>query len=394
MHIQDAKKIISSASAIRIRQKLQPAGGKGDKVFPSTYEGAQYAEEIRLIDGKQVPVVHLDSVQSQANRMELALLKAIKAGRIKLPLVQVDFPAAHHDLVDIGIITSLDAPHRLADAIFRDSLKDGMEFRKTEEGKILDTASIYNATDLYTLCPTALLFGIWDSTGPKGGLGVKFQRSIVSEIVAFDVVKGVKTSSRIDPLGIVLNAGVAYRDLSQPGGWTLEQKDSQGKSLSKVGKEGKPSELNHGNVTPSISTTAGGITFDYALQTTVISLPSLRRLQFPIGSKIDRETNESAHTVLALLGLCAFLLSQEDGYDLRSRCLLVPEDKAAWEILGNDGSIELIDFDSNTACALYNDAVDDAAKHGLRFMEQNLTLQPSEGLAKLVLKSQELSKNS
>ena len=73
--------------------KLQPAGGEGTKVFPPTYAGAVYATEKRRLPGHAEPVecVLLDSVQSQANRMEEALQQAVDAGRLKIPLVEVDF---------------------------------------------------------------------------------------------------------------------------------------------------------------------------------------------------------------------------------------------------------------------------------------------------------------
>src|ERR671918_95427 len=72
---------LGQISALRAITRLVPAGGDGDKVFPPTYasEGRNtpphYHEETRLIDGKEVKVVVLDSVQSQANRLEEALLK-------------------------------------------------------------------------------------------------------------------------------------------------------------------------------------------------------------------------------------------------------------------------------------------------------------------------------
>jgi CRISPR-associated protein Csb1 len=107
--------------AIRFVARLQPAGGRGDKVFPPTYAGGQYANEERIdAHGEVKKVVLLDSVQSQANRMEQALLAAYRAGRVQLPLVTVDF-SGHGELREIGEITVLDAPHRLADAILRDS---------------------------------------------------------------------------------------------------------------------------------------------------------------------------------------------------------------------------------------------------------------------------------
>src|SRR5712691_5889587 len=86
------------ATAIRCRVTLQPAGGEGTKVFPPTYAGAIYATEKRRLPDHTDPVdcVLLDSVQSQANRMEEALQQAIDSERFKkagvtLPLVEVDF---------------------------------------------------------------------------------------------------------------------------------------------------------------------------------------------------------------------------------------------------------------------------------------------------------------
>ena len=68
------KAVASSAAAFRCVTEFQPAGGPGDKIFPPTYEGGRYAVEKRMVDERLVDCVLLDSVQSQANRMELALL--------------------------------------------------------------------------------------------------------------------------------------------------------------------------------------------------------------------------------------------------------------------------------------------------------------------------------
>ncbi|MEZ6078026.1 MAG: type I-U CRISPR-associated RAMP protein Csb1/Cas7u [Pirellulaceae bacterium] len=98
-------------------------------------------------------------------------------------------------------VTSLQAPHRIADAILRDSLHDGTPFRKSEIGKQIDSVNNRNATPCSRFA-LATVFGVWDSTGPKGGLGAKFARALVSEIVGFNATSGVKTGSRIDPLEI------------------------------------------------------------------------------------------------------------------------------------------------------------------------------------------------
>lgn len=84
------------AAAIRCITGLQPAGGKGDKVFPPTYAvernaTSRYALEKRRIDGQEVDTVLLDSVASQANRMEEALLAAWEERRLDLPVISIDF---------------------------------------------------------------------------------------------------------------------------------------------------------------------------------------------------------------------------------------------------------------------------------------------------------------
>lgn len=364
--------------AIRCRRRLQPADGSGGKVSPPTYEGGQYAKEERIINGQTVKCVLLDTVQSQANRIEQALKAAYYhpgAKSADIPIIGVDF--AGQGLPEVGWITSLDAPHRIADAILRDSLSGGVKFRESDDGQAFTNASLQDATALFRLCPTALLLGMWDSTGPKGGMGSKFQRALVSEIVGVNAVVGVKTSSRIDPLNISANAGPVFRD--KDGGWTLDASD---KKAEKIGKEGKPSEINHGNVTPSLSD-SGGITMDYALQTTVISLAALRRLHFPV-AKGDADV--AARTALAALGICGAVLAQADA-DLRSRCLLIPDEAACWEFIGSTGSVVPYSVDAESAKALLAQSVAQAEKSGLKWQRDVLILQPSAPFVDLVKRS-------
>jgi CRISPR-associated protein Csb1 len=154
---------VASDAALRRRQRLQPAGGKGDKIFPPTYPedrrgaGPRHVYERRRIDGAEVWCVLVDSVQSQANRLEEALLAAFRDGSITLPHVTVDFTGK--ELAGVGEITSLDAPHRVYDAILRDSLLDGQPFMKSPLGLRLAEAKPGDATALLEASPTALLFG-------------------------------------------------------------------------------------------------------------------------------------------------------------------------------------------------------------------------------------------
>jgi CRISPR-associated protein Csb1 len=385
--------VAGTAAAFRCVTEYQPAGGPGDKVFPSTYQGGRYAVEKRCLPGEAEPVlcVLLDSVQSQANRMEMALLDAWEREQIPLPVIAVDF--AGHALLKVLRITSLEAPHRIADALLRDSLLDGKPFRQSELGKRIDDVDYRNATVLFELCPTTLVFGMWDSTGPKGGMGAKFARALVSEIVGLDAEVGVKTSSRIDPAQIVREAGPLYQAKDGAGiRWTLDEHEAahDKKGSIKLGKDGRPSEGNHGNVTPGIED--GGVTIRNALQTTVLSLPALRRLRFPLKGKSDLPIQDTARTTLAALGLCAAALVREHGCDLRSRCLLHPSEPIVWELLDKPGAApQTFVLSAAEAIAIYKTAVSEAKSAGLPWMDKELVLTPSPQLVTLVKRSQELA---
>ena len=392
--------VAGTAAAFRCVTDYQPAGGPGDKVFPPTYEGGKYATEERIDPdtGETKPCVLLDSVQSQANRMELALLEAHRAGKVTLPLIVTRFD--QEELPKPFTVNSLEAPHRAADALFRDSRLNGVMFRESDKGRILDTADFRNATGLFGLCPTALVFGLWDSTGPRGGLGTKFQRALVSEIVGYDAVPGVKTASRIDPARITLGAGPLYEReavANDSPDWTLNEQEAKksiasgGKaSFTKFKKTGKPSEAVHGNVTPTISD--GGFTISKATQTTVLSLAALRRLRFPLdgAAESDHETDVSARTALAALGLAAGTLARND-VDLRSRCHLFAESAPTWELLDRPGKPPIeFELSPDAALQLLADAIEEARKAGLPW-EDEIELTPSAELVELVRRSQELA---
>jgi CRISPR-associated protein Csb1 len=470
------KAVTENAAAFRCRRRLQPAGGEGDKVFPPTFAGAVYAVEQRRVfdsDGKvlaqPVTCVVLDTVQSQANRMEQALQEALDAKRLTIPVVKVDFsqwsPTGDLDadktagrLIDaVGTITSLQVPHRLADAILRDSeIEEGKKgsdgkipkvaFRKSRKGNALNTVSQQNATALYQLCPTALIFGMWDSTGPKGGLGAKFERAVVSEVVGVGASFGIKTASRIDPL-ITKTEGIEVFE-GNDGTWTLDRnaakKDPKSGQLILLGKgqkKGKVSNANLGNVTPSFTEygdnasgpdplkvqqltdsrfnllldspdalkqlearkgqmAAGGASIEYAEQLTTLSLIVLRRLRLPVCKKKDEKDDafsirasnaeQAGRVVLAALGLCAATLAFESGMGLRSRCLLWPDGAMEWELLDKPGSDPIpFSLTGEQATILLQQAVDAAKTAGLEWEEAPIKLVPQLKLVELVRLSQQ-----
>jgi len=388
MTLQELSQAVSGpAAAFRCRTRLQPAGGVGDKVFPPTYAGAVYAVEQRQVAGANGNIetrtcVLLDSVQSQANRMEDALQQAMDNGETlkgcPIPVLSVDFTGLGL-LDEVGRVTSLEAPHRAADAILRDSLLDGVPFRKSDKGKLLDDASLQNATPLYKLCPTALVFGIWDSTGPKGGLGAKFQRAMVSEIIGVNAQIGKKTSSRIDPLGMRAAAKVVKK---ADGSYEL--------AADKAKEAVSPSEVNHGNIPPDIKD--GGATIDYAEQVTVLSLPALRRLRFPVDGKTTVDRDNAGRTVLAALALTSAALAAESGFDLRSRCLLWPEGPLTWELLQTPGTPPAkLTLTSTDAIKLLKAAVEAAEKEGLEWFGETIKLVPAPNLIALLKRSQDIA---
>ncbi len=413
MNYSELAELTGSAAAVRRRQRLQPVGGPNDTIYPPTYpgegrsSGPRHVYEVRRINGADLVCVLIDSVQSQANRMEEALQAAIEREALPIPHIVVDF--RNQGLTGVSEITSLQAPHRVYDAILRDSLLDDTPFMESGIGRELALASPADAGALLTASPTALLFGAWHSTGGGGGIGAKFARVLVSEIIAVNVpvepapseasgyvqfkageeasgevrfkgaskgadtlyqTAGRRTSSRIDPLGILRKVEV-YQD------------DSKTWDTKKFGKakQVRPSEINHGNIAPSVA--ALGITCDYAEHTAVLSLAGLRRLRFGGGVK-----DTAGRAMIAALGITALLEQDAYGYALRSRCDLVCDGAAPLEIVLPDGSAQPIKLTLDTARKLYREAYEAAKKVGFEFPHEPLRLKPQDKLVAIVKESQ------
>lgn len=411
--------VAGGAVGIRCRTVLQPLGGPGDKVFPPTYgiipqsAETKYAIERRRVPGADggpgevVQSVVLDSVASQANRLELALLEAIRRGDLAAPVTSVDFTKS--GLAGLDKVSDYEAPHRIFDALLRDSYDAEHLFRNSPVGTAITEARPRDAAALHHHSPHTLVFGGWDSTGPRGGLGAKYERAITSEIVALDIETGVRTASRIDPAGIEKSAGPLY-EAPKGTAWVLDKSEAVldgsgnakllGKESGRGGETGRPSQANLGNVTPSIQRENGGITAGQIVGTTVLSFIQLRRLRFPTradGTAIDDRRTEAevaARTALAALGLTAAALAFEEGFDLRSRCVLVPEGPATFELIRREGSTFPFDLPSADALKLVDESADRAAAVGLPWRAGELLLRPADRLVELIKRSQDIAASS
>jgi CRISPR-associated protein Csb1 len=418
--LETLRKMVADDAALRRRQRLQPVGGVGDKIFPPTYPGEgpnappRHVFERRRLGDEVVWCALVDSVQSQANRLEECLKAASDEGRAEIPQVVVDFRG--RDLIGVATVSSLEAPHRVYDAILRDSLLEGRPFMESEVGRRLAAAKPEDASALLEISPTALLFGSWHSTGSGGGLGAKFARCLVSEVIAVDVpvefgladnrgrpeeprtaiqvirvalglpadeqgrfgeprTAGRRTGSRIDPLGVLRKVEV-YKSRS---GWAMTPEEA-GRDARKV----RPSEINHGNIPPTVQ--ALGVTCAYLEHTFVLSFAALRRLRF--GSS---ERDQAARAYLAALGLLALAEQDARGYALRSRCDLVCEGRAELELVRADGSTVPVDLDRDGALRLYQAALAETRRAGLQLRTEPLRLQPQDKLVELVRRSQQLA---
>lgn len=304
------KKATINAAGIRVRATLSPLNGSRH-VLPPTYADAPLKHNMTPLDANGVSAwVSVDSPASFANRVEEQLFRfnpGLAPLRVKVATTK-------------QTLSTMEMPHRAFDAILRDSFLDGTKFRKTDIGKGVVAASPKNASALLRYDPAMLLLGGWDSTGLGGNKGQerKWPAALSVEIFGTNAIPVGRAGGRLDPLGITLDAGRVIREGDSyrlvPEGET-PPKDAE-----------RPSEINHGNIAPTISPKGvllGDITLSGAL-----SLSRLRRYSF--GGTPDEDV--AARTALALMGVYGVAAAIEDGLDLRRDCELVA-DSVSWEVL-------------------------------------------------------------
>ncbi len=306
---------------IRIDAEFQPLSGPGGPVKPAVYEGGNYQLDRRWAspgDAEPTPVIVIDNVPSQANRLEHALWRDRKSSTL---------PEFILDLSDLrGLpahlprsLSSLQFPHRNADAYLRDAKLGGDPFIRTPRGRDIFGATAQECGPLMSWFPQALLYGFWQSHLGKKRHNSKHARAWVSEIIGWR-----PASTEIKVLGLKgdpLNLNTDEAVTSNPDDRTMW--DIGGAKNVEGGKRDKLSEIGHGQV-PFMGSDAAvaAVSFQRVTQRATVSFAQLRRVS--LGREASPEADAAARALLVALGLHAHQLAFGHAFALRSGADLRP----------------------------------------------------------------------
>ena len=293
----------SGPAAIVFKQWLKPVGS--EVFFPPTYanpsqrKGDPPVYNIDRFENAKHSVCVIDSIPSQANRIEPALGRVTdKEGKpIRLvPQVVVKATVGTEETQ----VNLLEAGHRAADAVVQQSsLREDIT-------KAIRAYRAGDASQLAKLAPTSLVFGMWDSRES----GVKVPRLLNSIIRAYDVLEHRRSSQ--------FNAALDF----EAAGVVPGKGD---KKLSEVGMDGAPATFQHGGIEAR-----GGICRDASL-----NLCTLRGIR-----GADEKQTEALQRYI--LGLSLVALTYFDGkiFNLRQGCQLVaiPEKPMTRTFINSDGT--------------------------------------------------------
>ena len=368
---------------IRIDTELEPLAGPGGTVKPAVYEGGTYQMDRRWAspaDEEPTPVIVIDNVPSQANRLEEAIRRhraSVKAPELLLDLAAVGNLPAHLP----RRLSSLEFPHRNADAYLRDARLGDDDFTRTELGRAIFGATPQACGPLMAWFPQALLYGFWQSHLGRKRQNTKHARSWVSEIVGWNPAA---TETKVLGLkGDALNLNTDETVTSNPD----DRMDWDIGTGVKVegGKKDRLSEMGHGQV-PFMGedATAATVSFARVTQRATLSFAQLRRIS--LGSSHSAEADAAARALLVALGLHAHQLAFGRGFALRSGAELRPGVvQPTW--LGSDGDEPCALGDLETSLALLRTAVLHASSVGVPldgWDKEPVMLTPKENLRKAI----------
>ena len=287
--------------AITLRQTLEPVEGRDVPIFPPTYPPNRDRKNHRFDTPYTINesthgtwVCDLDSVQSQANRMETAFTGML-ADVIPHHVVQAGNRQAD--------LTAL--PHRVADASIRaTNFAERIRscFEAIESGDPVPLARI---------APTSLVYGAWDSRDTH----VRLPRAVRSEIRAYDVSIFTRSAQY---------SGTFEQDI-------LGLNDREWKKGAEVGFA----------PTPSVDQPGGILVRGEIVQAASILLNVLRKY---------RTADASDVLPAYLLGLAlGALVTTGREYHLRSGCALVPAAPGEWQSVSSTGQRQAVE--------IYSDAI-------------------------------------
>ena len=287
-----------SIAAISFRQVLEPVEGRGTPIFPPTYPAPEKAKHrldtpYTVNQGKDGTLIcDIDSVQSQANRME-RLFSDELAGLVP----------QHVIIAGDKRIKLTELPHRIADAAIR----------ATALGEDIHEWMLAYANGdpvpLAKINPTSFVYGAWDSRDTQ----VKLPRAIRSEIRAFDVSVFTRSAQ--------FSGAFQQAD--------LELDDAAWKKGAKVGFAPTPSVDAHGGV----------LVDGEVVHSATILVSGLRRY-------VTGDDHSLLPKYLLALALTGLLKSNED-YNLRSGCWLIPTGEAEWTTVSSVGKREIVTVDAD-----------------------------------------------
>lgn len=367
---------------VRIDTELESLAGPGGPVKPAVYEGGRYQEDRRWAtstDEEPTPVIIIDNVPSQANRLEEALRQ--NRDSTGIPELVLDLS----DLTGLPAhlprrISSLQFPHRNADAYLRDAELDGVDFVKSDIGRSIIGAGPQTCGPLAAWFPQSLLYGFWQSHLGKKRANTKHARAWVSEIVGW---KPASRETRVMGLkGDPLNLSVDEPLTANPNDrlqWDIGAVEVAG------GKRDKLSEIGHGQV-PFMGdeAAAAAVSFARVTQRATVSFAQLRRVN--LGTGFTPDASAAVRALLVALGLHAHALAFGRGFALRSGAELRPA-KTVTMWLGSGGDAERELGTGTTTADLLRDALTEARSAGVPLDGWNrppLMLRPKNNLRKAI----------
>ena len=377
----------SRDDAITIRTHFEPVAGFGAPIKPAIYEGGKYQEGSRWLDAEDkqaTPIIVIDNEASQANRLEAAL--SHYRTELGLPHFVLDFGSLALPPHLPKSLSSMQFPHRNADAYLRDALLEGIAFQKSEIGKAVFDATADLPEALLQWVPTGLLYGFWQSHLGKKGSQAKLARCWTSQLIGISPASTEITTNgtKGDPYNLSIANQVVF-DANEETGWSVSDDLKKGKAKGdtpageKLTKE-RLSEIGHGQV-PFDTQSPAAVSFKQIIQTATVSFAALRRITCT-------NTDQSAHAraVLASLGIAAHTAAFGRAVSLRSGCdLRATSTKWSWLSPTGDQTITTPTFE--TALAVFQETVGAAEKEGLNVgskWRSETLLTPNEALAKVV----------